>query len=171
MTVILWSALLVMWLIYSQTMVWLDSPCLNKICLSFIQLSADFLSPCFIKLQSCLHNYHFFWSLFSLKKKFEIRWVKEIWVAKKCKKLWVRARNLRQEVIAVLNVECALFSLLFCLFIFFTLFLGSGPEGVDDLCFHTYGEFSPSSPSPPSSYPPPPSLQAHISAWRLGCAA
>ena len=25
-------------------------------------------------------------------------------------------------------------------------FLGSGPEGVDDLCFHTYGEFSPSSP-------------------------
>ena len=20
---------------------------------------------------------------------------------------------------------------------------GSGPEGVDDLCFHTYGEFSP----------------------------
>ena len=33
-------------------------------------------------------------------------------------------------------------------------FLGSGPEGVDDLCFHTYGEFSPSSSSP--SYPPPP---------------
>ena len=30
-------------------------------------------------------------------------------------------------------------------------FLGSGPEEVDDLCFHTYGEFSPSSsrPSPP----------------------
>ena len=27
---------------------------------------------------------------------------------------------------------------------------GSGPEGVDDLCFHTYGEFS----SP--LYPPPP---------------
>ena len=23
---------------------------------------------------------------------------------------------------------------------------GSGPEGVDDLCFHTYGEFSPSPP-------------------------
>ena len=23
---------------------------------------------------------------------------------------------------------------------------GSGPEGVDDLCFHTYGGFSPSSP-------------------------
>ena len=22
-------------------------------------------------------------------------------------------------------------------------FLGSGPEGVDDLCFHTHGEFSP----------------------------
>ena len=29
-------------------------------------------------------------------------------------------------------------------------FLGSGPEGVDDLCFHTYGEFSPSPPSSPS---------------------
>ena len=27
---------------------------------------------------------------------------------------------------------------------------GSGPEGVDDLCFHTYGEFSPSPPSSPS---------------------
>ena len=24
-----------------------------------------------------------------------------------------------------------------------SLSLGSGPEGVDDLCFHTYGEFSP----------------------------
>ena len=24
----------------------------------------------------------------------------------------------------------------------FESFLGSGPEGVDDLCFHTYGEFS-----------------------------
>ena len=43
-------------------------------------------------------------------------------------------------------------------------FLGGGPEGVGDLCIHTYGEFSP--PPPPSSYPPPPSLQAHISAWR-----
>ena len=45
---------------------------------------------------------------------------------------------------------------------------GSGPEGVDDLCFHTYGEFSPppySSASPPLQ-PPPPSLRAHISAWR-----
>ena len=31
---------------------------------------------------------------------------------------------------------------------------GSGPEGVDDLCFHTYGGFSPPSPSslsPPSN--------------------
>ena len=36
----------------------------------------------------------------------------------------------------------------------FLPFLGSGPEGVDDLCFHTYGEFSPSSPpSSPSLYP------------------
>ena len=54
------------------------------------------------------------------------------------------------------------------------LFLGSGPEGVDDLCFHTYGEFSPSPPPPPSpSYPPLPqspgpyfSLDAHIPASR-----
>ena len=43
-------------------------------------------------------------------------------------------------------------------------FLDSGPEEVDDLCFHTYGEFSPpslssSSPSPsPSNY----SLKAQI---------
>ena len=44
----------------------------------------------------------------------------------------------------------------------FTCFLGSGPEGADDLCFHT-GEISPF--PPPSQYPPP-SLQAHISASR-----
>ena len=31
---------------------------------------------------------------------------------------------------------------------------GSGPEGVDDLCFHTYGEFSPSSPPPPPGIGP-----------------
>ena len=44
---------------------------------------------------------------------------------------------------------------------------GSSPEGVDDLCFHTYGEFSPPPPSPPPHPPPyPPSFQAHISAWR-----
>ena len=38
----------------------------------------------------------------------------------------------------------------------FLWFLGSGPEGADDLCFHT-GEISPPpSPSPsPSPYPPP----------------
>ena len=30
---------------------------------------------------------------------------------------------------------------------------GSGPEGVDDLCFHTYGGFSPSPPPPPSLPP------------------
>ena len=29
---------------------------------------------------------------------------------------------------------------------------GSGPEGVDDLCFHTYGEFSPPPPPPPPPY-------------------
>ena len=33
---------------------------------------------------------------------------------------------------------------------------GSGPEGVDDLCFHTYGEFSPPPPSPSPPPPPPP---------------
>ena len=37
---------------------------------------------------------------------------------------------------------------------------GSGPQGVNDLYFHTYGEFS------PPSHPPSLSLQAHISAWR-----
>ena len=42
-------------------------------------------------------------------------------------------------------------------------FLGSDPEGVDDLCFDTYGKFSP----PPSSYPPfpwspNPSLETQI---------
>ena len=36
-----------------------------------------------------------------------------------------------------------------------------GPKGVHDLCFHTYGEFSPSSP-PPSPPPPLPSLPASI---------
>ena len=36
-------------------------------------------------------------------------------------------------------------------FMFYNSFLGSGPEGVDDLCFHTYGGFSPPSPPPPPS--------------------
>ena len=36
-------------------------------------------------------------------------------------------------------------------------FLGSGPKGVDDLYFHTYGEFSPSPSSP--SFPLP--LRSH----------
>ena len=39
-------------------------------------------------------------------------------------------------------------------FVFFIFFLGSGPEGADDLCFHT-GEISPPSSSPSSSSPPP----------------
>ena len=39
-------------------------------------------------------------------------------------------------------------------------FLGSGPKGVDDLCFHTFGEFSPS-PSP-SIHLYPPSFEAQI---------
>ena len=44
---------------------------------------------------------------------------------------------------------------------------GSGPKEVDDLCFHTYGEFSPPPPPPPPPpHPPPPSLEAHISASR-----
>ena len=33
-----------------------------------------------------------------------------------------------------------------------------------DLCFHTYGEFSPSPPPPPHALPP--NLQAYISAWK-----
>ena len=60
-----------------------------------------------------------------------------------------------------------LFTFFLFLFFFFFSFLGSGPEGVDELCFHTYGEFSPPPPPPPSPYPPPPpSLQAHILASR-----
>ena len=39
---------------------------------------------------------------------------------------------------------------------------GSGPEGVDDLCFHTYGGFSPSPSPPPTSPPSNPSLEAQI---------
>ena len=42
-------------------------------------------------------------------------------------------------------------------------FLGSGPEGSDDLCFHT-GETSPSSPSPLSSLSTP--FEAHFPALR-----
>ena len=34
--------------------------------------------------------------------------------------------------------------------------LGSGLEGDDDLCFHTYGKLSPSSSPPPSPSPSPP---------------
>ena len=54
--------------------------------------------------------------------------------------------------------------------------LGSGPEGVDDLCFHTYGGFSPSPPPSPPQSPasrpefqsrgPNPSLEAQIPASR-----
>ena len=50
---------------------------------------------------------------------------------------------------------------------------GSGPKGVNGLCFHTYGEFSPSSPSPPPSFPlksqfrgPNSSLEAQIPVTR-----
>ena len=51
----------------------------------------------------------------------------------------------------------------FCLFFGYSrgayTLLGSGPEGVDHLCFHTYGGFSPSpSTSPPSNS----SLEAQI---------
>ena len=41
---------------------------------------------------------------------------------------------------------------------------GSGSEGVDDLCFHTYGEFSP---SPPSLPPPSPSVRPPLPGSRL----
>ena len=49
--------------------------------------------------------------------------------------------------------------------------LGSRPEGADDLCFHTWGNFSSSfssSTAPPSPQPPGPflSLEAHIPASR-----
>ena len=44
---------------------------------------------------------------------------------------------------------------------------GSGPEEVDDLSFHTYGEFSPSSPGiGPLGWNL--GLKAEIWAWRLG---
>ena len=57
-------------------------------------------------------------------------------------------------------------------------FLGSGPEGADDLCFHTWGNFSSFSSFSSSSVPPPasrpkswpwgpnPSLETQILAWR-----
>ena len=45
----------------------------------------------------------------------------------------------------------------------------SGPEGVNDLCFHTYGGFSPSPPSSFPTSPPPsnPSLEDQIPVSRL----
>ena len=48
---------------------------------------------------------------------------------------------------------------------------GSGPEGVDDLCFHTYGEFSPPPPPPPPGIGPfgwDLDLKAEIWVSRLG---
>ena len=42
--------------------------------------------------------------------------------------------------------------------------LGGGPEGADDLCFHTGKFFPPSSPSPSSPSTP---FEAHILALRL----
>ena len=53
-------------------------------------------------------------------------------------------------------------------------FFGSGPKGVNDLCFHIHGEFSPSPTSPPQilvwrtkfqSPGPNPSLKAQIPSW------
>ena len=40
---------------------------------------------------------------------------------------------------------------------------GSGPEGVDDLCFHTYGEFS----LPPPPPPPPRGFPLETKNWAL----
>ena len=60
-----------------------------------------------------------------------------------------------------------LFPFIFFIFLLFVIvffvylpFLGSGPERVDDLRFHTCGEFSSSPPpsSPPSSPSPPPQI-------------
>ena len=49
--------------------------------------------------------------------------------------------------------------------------MSGDPKGVDDLCLHTYGKFSPSPPYPstPPSLPPDfyPSLEAQISVLRL----
>ena len=45
-------------------------------------------------------------------------------------------------------------------------FLGSGPEGVDDLCFHTYGEFTPSSSSSSSSPSSPSPTLTQIQAFK-----
>ena len=50
-------------------------------------------------------------------------------------------------------------SIVYFLSFFLSFFLGSGPEVVDDLCFHTYGEFSP---PPPSVRTPPFSSEAQI---------
>ena len=70
-----------------------------------------------------------------------------------------------------LSLPLSLFFLLLSFFLFFILFfsfLGSGPEGADDLCFHT-GENSPPSSSPPPSSPSTPStsLEAQNLASRL----
>ena len=48
---------------------------------------------------------------------------------------------------------------------------GSGPEGVDDLCFYTYGEFFPPPPPPPPGIGPfgwDLDLKAKIWVSRLG---
>ena len=47
-------------------------------------------------------------------------------------------------------------------------FLGSGPEGADDLCFHTYGEFSP---SPSSDWIWAFGLRFGLWGWDLGLGA
>ena len=46
--------------------------------------------------------------------------------------------------------------------------LGSSPKGVDDLCFHTYGEFCPSPPPGIGSHGWDLDLLAEILALRLG---
>ena len=60
-------------------------------------------------------------------------------------------------------------SIVYFLSFFLSFFLGSGPEVVDDLCFHTYGGFSPPPKSVPPLHPAPGpylSLEAHIPASR-----
>ena len=72
----------------------------------------------------------------------------------------LRLVNVFLRALVILQVSYSLYWLLYVVLIptnFY--FLGSGPEGFDDLCFHTYGEFSPPPPSPSSSSPSPPPIQ------------
>ena len=51
--------------------------------------------------------------------------------------------------------------------VFISPFLGSGSKGVNDLCFHTCEEFSPSSSSRLGSGPPGQDLGLEVRIWAL----